>query len=111
MNKNILARGGDIVALSAPIEPIEIPYVPLTYPSKSTSLTILHRSFPFFFETYNFKSSLVASRGIHEDMLQFAARMGVRPVIEKFEFTQKGFEEAMEKMKTGKMRYRGVLCA
>lgn len=44
-------------------------------------------------------------------MLQFAARTGVRPVIEKFEFTQKGFEEAIEKMKTGKMRYRGVLVA
>ncbi|KAK0104273.1 hypothetical protein ONS96_005365 [Cadophora gregata f. sp. sojae] len=93
MNKNILARGGDILALSAPIVPIEIP------------------GFPFFFETYNFKASLVASRGIHEDMLNFAARTGIRPVIEKFEFSQKGFEEAMEKMKNGKMRYRGVLVA
>ncbi|KAL2060707.1 hypothetical protein VTL71DRAFT_9348 [Oculimacula yallundae] len=93
MNKNVIARGGNIVALSAPIAPIELP------------------SFPFFFETYNFKSSLVASRGTHADMLAFAARMDIRPVIEKFEFSQKGFEEAMEKMKNGKMRYRGVLVA
>ena len=54
---------------------------------------------------------LAVKSGIHEDMLNFAARTGVRPVIEKFEFTQKGFEEAMEKMKNGKMRYRGVLVA
>ncbi len=28
MHKNIVARGGDIVALSAPNIPIEIPYLP-----------------------------------------------------------------------------------
>lgn len=43
------------------------------------------------------------------DMLDFAAKNGVRPQIEKFPMTQKGVTEAMQKLRDGKMRYRGVL--
>jgi D-arabinose 1-dehydrogenase-like Zn-dependent alcohol dehydrogenase len=42
-------------------------------------------------------------------MLAFAARHEVKPVIEKFEFSEKGFADALEKLRSGKMRYRGVL--
>jgi D-arabinose 1-dehydrogenase-like Zn-dependent alcohol dehydrogenase len=64
-----------------------------------------------FFEVYNIKSSLVASRGIHDDMLKFAAHNGVKPTIETFSFTEEGFAEALGKMNSGKLRYRGVLVA
>jgi D-arabinose 1-dehydrogenase-like Zn-dependent alcohol dehydrogenase len=44
-------------------------------------------------------------------MLDFAAKHGVKPQIEKFEMTQAGITEAMQKLRDGKMRYRGVLVA
>jgi D-arabinose 1-dehydrogenase-like Zn-dependent alcohol dehydrogenase len=44
-------------------------------------------------------------------MLRFAAKHGVKPQIEKFPMTQAGITEAMEKLRNGKMRYRGVVVA
>lgn len=46
-----------------------------------------------------------------QDMLAFAAKNGVRPQIEKFPMTQAGIVEAMQRLRDGKMRYRGVLVA
>ncbi|KAH8669342.1 NADP-dependent alcohol dehydrogenase [Ilyonectria robusta] len=46
-----------------------------------------------------------------QDMLAFAAKSGVRPQIEKFPMTQAGIVEAMQRLRDGKMRYRGVLVA
>ena len=68
-------------------------------------------SFPVFFDGYNLKWSLVASRSVHDDMLNFAAHHHIEPVIEKFAFTEEGFAEALEKLNSGKLRYRGVLVA
>lgn len=42
-------------------------------------------------------------------MLTFAAKHGVKPQIEKFPMTKDGVTEAMQKLRDGKMRYRGVL--
>jgi D-arabinose 1-dehydrogenase-like Zn-dependent alcohol dehydrogenase len=69
------------------------------------------RASPFFFQGYNLKSSLVASRLVHDNMLKFAAHHHVVPTIEKFELSEKGFAEALESMNSGKLRYRGVLVA
>ena len=44
-------------------------------------------------------------------MLAFAAKHGIKPQIEKFPMTQNGVTEAMQKLREGKMRYRGVLVA
>jgi D-arabinose 1-dehydrogenase-like Zn-dependent alcohol dehydrogenase len=44
-------------------------------------------------------------------MLAFAAKHGIKPQIEKFPMTQSGVTEAMQKLRDGKMRYRGVLVA
>ncbi|KAJ7180832.1 NADP-dependent alcohol dehydrogenase [Mycena filopes] len=44
-------------------------------------------------------------------MLEFAARHGVNPIIERFPMTKTGVEEGMAKLREGKMRYRGVLVA
>jgi D-arabinose 1-dehydrogenase-like Zn-dependent alcohol dehydrogenase len=45
------------------------------------------------------------------DMLAFSAKHGIRPQIEKFPMTQAGVIEAMQKLRNGNMRYRGVLVA
>jgi D-arabinose 1-dehydrogenase-like Zn-dependent alcohol dehydrogenase len=44
-------------------------------------------------------------------MLEFAAHHKIRPAIEKFELTEDGIGKAVEKMKSGSIRYRGVLVA
>jgi len=64
-----------------------------------------------FFDGYNIRSSLVASRAKHDEMLQFAATHGVKPWVETFELSEKGIAEAVEKMKGNKLRYRAVLVA
>jgi D-arabinose 1-dehydrogenase-like Zn-dependent alcohol dehydrogenase len=44
-------------------------------------------------------------------MLNFAAHHHIAPTIQKFEFSEKGFAEALGQMNAGKLRYRGVLVA
>lgn len=57
------------------------------------------------------RSSLVASRAKHDEMLAFAASHEVRPWTEKFELSEQGISEAIDKLNANKMRYRGVLVA
>lgn len=64
-----------------------------------------------FFEGYNVCTNLVASRGVHNDMLEFAARHKIRPTIETFQLSEEGLGKATEKLKAGSMRYRAVLVA
>lgn len=45
------------------------------------------------------------------EMLRFAAKQNIRPIIETFPLTKEGVEESMAKLREGKMRYRGVLVA
>lgn len=42
-------------------------------------------------------------------MLEFAALHQIKPMINKFPLTQEGITNAMQTLKDGKMRYRGVL--
>jgi D-arabinose 1-dehydrogenase-like Zn-dependent alcohol dehydrogenase len=44
---------------------------------------------------------MVASRGVHNDMLEFAARHKVKPTIETFEQSEDGLVKAVEKWKAG----------
>lgn len=44
-------------------------------------------------------------------MLAFAAKHSIKPQIEKFPMTQDGISKAMQKLRDGNMRYRGVLVA
>jgi len=53
--------------------------------------------------------SACASTGSIKLMLQFAADNGIKPQTEKFSMSKQGIEEAMKKLRDGKMRYRGVL--
>jgi len=42
-------------------------------------------------------------------MLEFAAKHGIKPVMEEFPFTVAGISTALKKLQDGDMRYRGVL--
>jgi len=95
LTKNILARAGTIIPLVAPA----------AAPNGDLSLNATR----MFFDGYKVHSSLVASRGVHNDMLNFAARHKIQPVTESFEFSEKGLEEAIKKMRDGSVRFRGVL--
>ncbi len=55
------------------------------------------------------QGSLVAPRQVHRDMLRFAARHAIRPVVETFPMTVQGITEAMDRLNSGNIRYRGVL--
>jgi D-arabinose 1-dehydrogenase-like Zn-dependent alcohol dehydrogenase len=64
-----------------------------------------------FFDGYNVRSSLVASRAKHDEMLQFAATHGVKPWVEKFDLSEGGIADVVDKLKSNKIRYKGVLVA
>ncbi|KAF8180314.1 chaperonin 10-like protein [Mycena galopus ATCC 62051] len=66
---------------------------------------------PIFTSGLTVQGSLVAARSVQRKMLDFATRHEVKPIIERFPLTKDGVEEGMEKLRAGKMRYRGVLIA
>jgi D-arabinose 1-dehydrogenase-like Zn-dependent alcohol dehydrogenase len=87
----IMAPGGTIYPLTVSLDDFSIPYMPLLM----GELTV--------------QGSLVAARQVHRDMLEFAAFHKIQPMIEKFPMTVEGITAAFDKLREGKMRYRGVL--
>jgi D-arabinose 1-dehydrogenase-like Zn-dependent alcohol dehydrogenase len=55
------------------------------------------------------QGSLPTAPSVQHEMLSFSALHKIKPIIETFAFTEDGINEAMEKLRLGKMRYRGVL--
>jgi len=55
------------------------------------------------------QGSLVASRHSLRSLVQFAAKKNITPTTMTFPLTTEGVEDAMETLRNGKMRYRGVL--
>lgn len=53
--------------------------------------------------------SLVAPRQVYREMIDFTALHNIKPIIETFAMTAHGITEAMDRLRAGKMRYRGVL--
>jgi D-arabinose 1-dehydrogenase-like Zn-dependent alcohol dehydrogenase len=43
------------------------------------------------------------------DMLKFAARHGIKPMIERFPMSKQGLTDAMARLDEGTLRYRAVL--
>jgi D-arabinose 1-dehydrogenase-like Zn-dependent alcohol dehydrogenase len=88
-----MAPGGTIYPLTVSSDDFKIPYMPIL----AGELKV--------------QGSLVAARQVQRDMLEFAARHGIKPIIETFPMTVEGITESMKKLEEGKMRYRGVLIA
>ena len=78
---------------------------PLTVSMDSASIPML----PFIVQNLRIVGTTGAQKFSTDQMMEFAAKHGIRPQIETFEMTQKGITEAMQKLKEGKMRYRGVV--
>lgn len=55
------------------------------------------------------QGSLVASRHSLQSLVKFAATKKIAPTTMKFSLDPEGIEEAMQTLRDGKMRYRGVL--
>jgi len=91
LNPTLLSRTGTILPLTASPNEMSFPALKM------------------FFNGYNVHSSLVADRKVHADMLRFADRHGIKPVVEEFGLDEKGFGDAVKKLAGGGMRYRGVL--
>ncbi|KFA63049.1 hypothetical protein S40285_06394 [Stachybotrys chlorohalonatus IBT 40285] len=77
-------------------------------------LTVAFEPSPVPLLAFNLKGvrvqgSLVASRSAIRDLLDFAARKNITPTVMTFPFTVEGIEEAMQKLRDGKIRYRAVL--
>lgn len=66
---------------------------------------------PVVINGLNIQGCCVAARSVHKKMLDFAARHGITPIIERFPMTRQGVEDGMAKLRNGNMRYRGVLVA
>jgi len=63
-----------------------------------------------FFDVYHIRSSLVASRAQHRDMLDFAARNGIKPTVELYQKEgPETVEQIFDNLEKGKVRYRAVL--
>ena len=55
------------------------------------------------------QGSVVAARSVHRHMLEFAALHSIKPIIMEFPLNVEGITDAMNTLRDGKMRYRGVL--
>lgn len=63
-----------------------------------------------FWHSYQVHSSLVASRAEHDEMLAFAARNGVEPLVQVFKHNgEDSVKEIFGKLFQNKVRYRAVL--
>lgn len=64
---------------------------------------------PFVLNGLRMQGSIIGTRMLLREMLDFAARTGVRPVVQKYEFSEKGIDKAFEDLDSGKTRFRGVI--
>ncbi|KAF8250939.1 GroES-like protein [Wilcoxina mikolae CBS 423.85] len=53
--------------------------------------------------------SIIATRWVHNEMLEFAARHNIQAMIEEFPMSVDGITEAFDRLENGKLRYRAVL--
>jgi D-arabinose 1-dehydrogenase-like Zn-dependent alcohol dehydrogenase len=63
------------------------------------------------FDGYTVRMSLVATRKVHGEMLEFAAHHSIKPTIETFPLSEDGVTAAFDKLNSGSLRYRAVLVA
>ncbi|GAE00020.1 alcohol dehydrogenase [Paecilomyces variotii No. 5] len=88
---SIMDIGGTIYPLTVDFRPSSVPLLPMT--GKGVRL----------------QGSLVASRRTLKSLLEFAAEKKITPTIMTFPLNETGIEDAMQTLREGKMRYRGVL--
>lgn len=80
---------------------------PLTATSMEAKLILPHM--PFLMKGARLVSS-IPSKNTYSDMLQFAARNKIRPLLDCEPLSTQGIENLFDRLKSGRVRYRGVLC-
>ncbi|PQE28822.1 Alcohol dehydrogenase protein [Rutstroemia sp. NJR-2017a WRK4] len=80
---------------------------PLTATSMDAKLSLPYM--PFLLKGAKVISSMPTRQSVNE-MLEFATRNKIHPVIEREPMSTKGIENILDRLKQGKVRYRGVLC-
>jgi len=88
------------VALGGTIFPLTVSGANLSVPSLSLIVAGLR-----------IQGVLVSPRHVHNQMLQFSALHGIKPIVQTFPMSVDGIEEALKQLDGGKIRYRGVLIA
>ncbi|OJJ73295.1 hypothetical protein ASPBRDRAFT_670529 [Aspergillus brasiliensis CBS 101740] len=87
----ILARNASIIPLSVDFGDLVAPYLPTVVQGNSIV------------------GSCISSRYPQNQMLDFAARHKISSIVEKYPMTLEGVTQAVERLQSGKMRYRGVI--
>jgi D-arabinose 1-dehydrogenase-like Zn-dependent alcohol dehydrogenase len=115
--KELKTRPIDRLLVTASVQPDWSQYLPILapraviYPLSVDPGDFKMPYMPIIKKELTIQGSLVAPRHVHLDMLEFAARHHIRPIIEQFPMSVEGITEALQKLQSGKMRYRGVLVA
>ncbi|KAM3522083.1 hypothetical protein MY4038_008769 [Beauveria bassiana] len=84
-------RGGTISAMTVDADDMTMPYMTLVIEAIQT------------------QGSLPAPSQMHREMLDFAALHGIRPQTELFTLDGNGIKMAMDRLRSGRIRYRAVL--
>ena len=88
----------NLMDIHGTIYPLTVDFAPSAVPLLSMN-----------FKGVRIQGSLVASRHSLRTLIGFAAQKQIKPTLMTFPLTKDGVEEAMETLRNGKMRYRGVL--
>ncbi|GKZ23596.1 hypothetical protein AbraIFM66951_009869 [Aspergillus brasiliensis] len=88
---DLVDTNGTIYHISVTLEPTPIPLV------------------PFGQKGIRIQGCFITSRRNLQELLEFAARLDIKPTIMTFPLTKNGLEEAIEKLRAGNIRYRAVL--
>lgn len=80
---------------------------PLTATSMEAKLVLPHM--PFLLKGTRVVSS-IPSKNTYNDMLEFAVRNHIHPLLEREPLSTEGIENLLARLRLGKIRYRGVLC-
>ena len=78
---------------------------PLTVSEEALVIPFL----PFLTKELSFIGSCTSTPASVDQLLEFAAEHGVKPVLEEFPMSVDGINAALKKLQGGGMRYRGVL--
>lgn len=92
-------------SLMLPIMASNSTIFPLTISGADFSIPHL----PFILAGITIQGTIVSARSVHRHMLEFSAQHKIKPIIMEFPMTQEGITKAMDTLREGKMRYRGVL--
>ncbi|KAH8666991.1 chaperonin 10-like protein [Xylariales sp. PMI_506] len=81
------------------------------YPLSVSSGDLQIPYMPLILQGITIHGSLVATRAVHREMLEFAAVHKVKPITETFPMTLEGIKAAMDRLESGKIHFRAVLLA